>query len=289
MHAHDYKTNLLSILLGRWFRIPVLTTLHGYALGGGRLDWYFRVDRWSLPRMDHIVVVSEDLASTLFGWGIEPAKVSVVENAIDGEQFARRWPVDEAKALLGFRPDRLLVGAVGRLSPEKGFDRLIRAVDRLVRGGCPVDLAIIGEGGKRPRLESLIAELGVGERVRLLGHRTDAADLFQAMDVFALSSVCEGLPNVVLEALATEVPVVATRIAGVPSVIQHEQNGLLVEPDNVDQLAAALETLLADRTLRCRLAKAGRKTVEERFSFAAGWAGFGPCTTSCLPDNVSIP
>ena len=89
------------------------------------------------------------------------------------------------------------------------------------------------------------------------------------MDVFALSSICEGLPNVVLEALATEVPVVATRIAGVPSVIQHEQNGLLVEPDNVDQLAAALQTLLADRTLRCRLAKAGRKTVEERFSFAA--------------------
>ena len=186
LHAHDYKTNLLSILLRRWFRIPVLTTLHGYALGGGRLDWYFRVDRWSLPRMDHIVVVSDDLATTLVGWGIDRAKVSVVENAIDGEQFARRASVEEAKARLGFRVDRPLVGgAVGRLSPEKGFDRLIRAVHCLVRNGSPVELIVVGEGSERPRLESLIAELGLGDRVQLLGHRADAADLFQAMDIFA--------------------------------------------------------------------------------------------------------
>jgi glycosyltransferase involved in cell wall biosynthesis len=108
---------------------------------------------------------------------------------------------------------------------------------------------------------------GRGERIGLLGYRPETRELYQAMDVFCLSSLREGLPNVLLEAMALETPVVATRIAGVPRLIQPEQNGLLVEPGDEPGLTAALDRLLVDPSLRQKFARAGRQTIETSYSF----------------------
>jgi glycosyltransferase involved in cell wall biosynthesis len=117
-------------------------------------------------------------------------------------------------------------------------------------------------------LRALIAELGLHDRVRLLGFQTDARPIYEAIDLFVLSSLREGLPNVVLEAMAMETPVVATRIAGVPRLIQDGENGLLVEPGALDELTRAIARLLDDSDARLKLSAAGRKTVEQRYSFA---------------------
>jgi glycosyltransferase involved in cell wall biosynthesis len=191
----------------------------------------------------------------------------LVQNAIDTAQFQRRRNVAIAKAQLGLDPNRKLIGAIGRLSPEKGFDVLIRAVGRLVRDGAAVDLQIIGDGDDQRRLESLIAALGLGDRVQLIGYRADTIPYYEAFDVFALSSYREGLPNVLLEAMALETPVVATAIAGIPKLITHEVGGLLVPPGDAAALATALSRVLADGALARRLAQAGRATIEQRFSF----------------------
>jgi glycosyltransferase involved in cell wall biosynthesis len=267
LHAHDYKTNVLAVLLGKWHRLPVMTTVHGYVSQSKKLNLYYRIDRWALRRMDHIVVVSEDLLHRVKQWGIPSTRCSLVENAIDVEQYIRHLPTAEAKCQLGISPRSLVIGAVGRLAAEKALDRLILAVDRLLRTGRNLELIIIGEGAERPRLEALVARLDHGDSIRLLGYRTDTINLYQAMDVLVLCSLREAFPNVLLEALATEVPVVATPVAGVPQIIQHEKNGLLVQPDNVDQLTAALERLASDVVLRKRLAAAGRQVVEEKYSF----------------------
>jgi glycosyltransferase involved in cell wall biosynthesis len=145
---------------------------------------------------------------------------------------------------------------------------LIRAVDRLVAGGLDVELAIAGEGEEKPALQALAAQLGRTDRVRLLGYQPDLSGWYEAMDVFALSSLREGLPNVLLEALALEVPVVATRVAGVPRLITDSANGLVVEPGSADALTGALGRLLTDPDLRGRLRREGRRTVEKRYSFA---------------------
>ena len=160
------------------------------------------------------------------------------------------------------------MGAVGRLSAEKGFDVLIRAVAQMLRDALDIDLVIVGEGGERPALEALIVELGCKERVHLVGYQAETSRWYEAMDVFALSSVREGLPNVVLEAMALEVPVVATRVAGVPRLIESEKNGLLIEPGRQDELADALSRVLKSPEMRGRFQSAGRRTVAERFSFA---------------------
>ncbi|HTK74008.1 MAG TPA: glycosyltransferase family 4 protein, partial [Gemmataceae bacterium] len=193
----------------------------------------------------------------------------LIENAIDTDEFARRTDVAEAKRRLGVSPGRLAIAAVGRLSPEKGFDLLIRAVARLIETGLDLQLLVAGDGDAGAVLQSLAAELGLADRVRLLGYLSDPRPLYEAADVFALSSLREGLPNVVLEAMALGVPVVATRIAGVPRLVRDGDTGVLVEPGSVPELAAGLARLLGDPTARVRLAAAGRRNVVENYSFSA--------------------
>jgi glycosyltransferase involved in cell wall biosynthesis len=130
-----------------------------------------------------------------------------------------------------------------------------------------LELLIIGEGEERTKLEALITELGHRDRIKLLGYRADMLELYPALDVFALSSRREAFPNVVLEAMATDVPVVATAVAGVPDIIESGVNGILVKPDSVDEMSAALTRLIGDSALRYRIGAAGRGTIEARFSF----------------------
>lgn len=267
LHPHDYKTNVLAVLLARMFGLKLVTTLHGYVTIGGRLDWYYRLDRWAIRRMDHAIVVSDDLLDVVREIGVPAERVSLIENAIDAAEYRRRGPVAAAKARLGVPPGRFVIGAVGRLSPEKGFDNLIRAVARLVSDHWDVELWIAGEGDQREQLQALASELNLGERVRLLGQRSDLIELYQAFDVFVLSSLREGLPNVVLEALAIEVPIVATSVAGVPRVLENGQNGFIVRSGTPEELAGAISLLLDDEQLRERFGQAGRRTVEERYSF----------------------
>lgn len=268
LHAHDYKTNVLAVLLGRRFHLPAMTTLHGYGLGGGRLNWYYRIERWALRRMNRVVVVSEDLRDYALKQGVRPERCILIENAIDTKEYVRTIGAEEARARLSLSCRSMLVGGVGRLCAEKGFDHLIRAVHELNRGRTAVELLLIGEGDERSRLESLVRELECERSVRLLGYRADTMTLYQALDIFVLSSLREASPNVVLEAMAMEVPVIATRIAGVPRLIEDGVNGLLVEPGDVHGLAQALANLISDAALRIRLARAARQTVETTYSFA---------------------
>ncbi|MGD9648168.1 MAG: glycosyltransferase [Pirellulales bacterium] len=267
LHPHDYKTNVLAVLLARLFRLKVVTTLHGYVTIGGRLDWYYRIDRWAIRRMDHVIVVSDDLLEVVRDIGVPDERVTLIENAIDAGEYRRRIPAPAAKVRLGLSSDRLVIGAVGRLAPEKGFDRLVRAVARLASDGWNVELWIAGDGPERENLARLAEELNLGEHVRLLGHRSDLIDLYQAFDIFVLSSLREGLPNVMLEALATEVPVVATNVAGVPRLIENGRNGFVVRSGTPEELSAAISLLLGDEALRQRFAKAGRETIEQRYNF----------------------
>ena len=267
-HGHDYKTNLLGLLLRPFWPMRLVTTVHGWVEKSWRLSLYYAIDRLCLRRYDAVICVSEDLLETCLAHRVPAQRAVLIENAIDVHEYTRRRSIAEAKVRLGFDPDRLLVGAVGRLSAEKNFAGLVAAVGRLIRDGVAFDLAIAGEGPERERLESLIEQFRLAGHVRLLGHRSDMNDLYEAMDVFVLSSLREGLPNVLLEAMALEVPVVATRIAGIPRVISDGCNGLVVEPGQTEPLAAALGRLVRDAELRARLAIEGRRTIEARFSFA---------------------
>jgi glycosyltransferase involved in cell wall biosynthesis len=268
-HGHDYKSNALGLLLRRFWPMRLVTTVHGWVKETRRTPLYYWVDRKCLTRYEAVICVSEDLHDRCLALGVPAERCVLIENAIDTREFTPGRSVAEAKRQLGFPPERQLIGAIGRLSAEKGFEVLIRSVDDLLKQGVDVELWISGEGDQAAFLQGLVAQLGRQDRIKFLGYRADTRRLYEAMDIFALSSYREGLPNVLLEAMAMGVPVVATRVAGIPRLIRAGENGLLVTPGNGGELTGALARLLNDAPLRTRLKQAGRDTIEAAYSFPA--------------------
>jgi glycosyltransferase involved in cell wall biosynthesis len=268
-HGHDYKTNALGLLLKRFHRMRLVTTVHGWVHHTTRTPMYYKVDRWCLPRYEKVFCVSDDLHTICRDIGVKDENNILLENGIDTVEYTRRRTTGEAKALLGYPVNELLVGAVGRLEPEKAFELLIRAIHRLNDSELSVRLVIVGEGHDRSRLEGIATELGIADRVQLVGWQSDVRGYFEAMDLFVLSSLREGLPNVLLEAMALKVPCVATRIAGIPKLITDGRDGRLVSPNDLDELTRAVHELLTSDRMRAEFRTAARETIETRYSFAA--------------------
>jgi glycosyltransferase involved in cell wall biosynthesis len=266
-HGHDYKSNLLGVLLAKLWPMRLVTTAHGWVKHTRRTPVYYHVDRLCLRHYERVIAVSPDLHAECRKWA-GPARCELLENGIDLEEFTRKNATPTAQRQLGLPPGRHVIGAAGRLSPEKGFDVLLRSVAELVRRGVNAHLVLIGEGDEQANLERLATELGIRARCSLVGYQADLRPYYEAMDVFALSSLREGLPNVLLEALALEVPVVATKINGIPRLIRDGYNGHLVEPNQVAPLTDALHHCLDHPGHRQQLAAAGRQTVATGYSFA---------------------
>lgn len=217
---------------------------------------------------DGVVANSEAVRDYLVAnEGARRGRVEVIYNGVDLERFGGQ-DRSALRAELGWAPEDLVIGAVGRLEPVKGYDHLLQAVARLATSGRPMKLAFAGDGTQREPLAALARQLGIEGRVLFLGFRKDVAALYGAFDVFVLSSLREGFPNVVIEAMASGCPVVATRVGGVAEIVVDGQSGLVVEPASAESLTGALQALADDEALRHALAAGGRRRVEERFALA---------------------
>jgi glycosyltransferase involved in cell wall biosynthesis len=266
-HGHDYKTNALGILLKRFWPMRLVTTVHGWVHHTSRTPFYYKLDQLCLPRYERVMCVSEDLLEKCLSCGVNAKNCLLLENGIDIADYTRKLDARVARKTLGLPEQGFIVGAVGRLADEKGFDLLIRSIHALLARGLDARLVIVGEGGERNKLEELAAQLGIADRVSLPGWQADVRTYYEAMDAFAMSSHREGLPNVLLEAMALKVPVVATRINGVPRLVQDGRNGFLVEPGDGEGLTTALVGLLKNQALRDVFSEAARRLVETRYSF----------------------
>jgi glycosyltransferase involved in cell wall biosynthesis len=271
VHAHDYKTDVLALLLARAERVVPLATVHGWTGHSRRERWlYYPLDKRLLPRFPRLIAVSGTIRRELLRRGVRPERVSTVLNGIDPRAFRRdpaRGPA--VRAALGIAPDDVVLGAVGRLEPQKRFDRLLEVFAALRQGRPQLRLFLVGEGSTRGELETAARRLGIEGDCRLLGQRSDVADLHHAFDLFVQSSDYEGTPNVVLEAMALETPVVATDAGGTGELIEHGVHGLIVPPGDPVRLRAAIAIALADREGTARRAAAARERIEGPLSFAA--------------------
>jgi len=271
VHAHDYKTNLIALMLGRAEGVIPLSTVHGYTGHSWRERLlYYPADRRILARFPLVIAVSSDLRQALIRAGARPERVRTVLNGIDHRRF-RRDPaqVPELRQALGLLPDEIALGGVGRIEPQKRFDILLRTLAILLPDRPCLRLFVVGEGGLRSELERLARDLGVAHACRFLGHRGDLARIYPALDVLVQSSDYEGTPNVVLEAMAFETPIVATDVGGTTELIRHDIDGLVVPPRDDRALADAIARTLKDsRATRARVA-AARMRVEQELSFDA--------------------
>jgi glycosyltransferase involved in cell wall biosynthesis len=269
VHAHEYKTNLLALLLARVEPVIPLTTVHGWSGSSLRERFYYAIDRRLLARYPLVITVSEAIRRVVIEHGARPDRVRRVSNGID-EQYFRRDPDarQRTRSRLGIDAASPVIGAVGRLEGEKRFDLLLRAA-AAARGVGDVTLVIAGEGSRRADLEKLAGSLGIRSRVHLPGHWEDVRQLYPAFDVYVQSSDTEGIPNALLEAMAMEVPVVATRVGGTAELIDDGVHGLLAPRGDTEALTRAIEcTLSAPAGAHDRIA-AARTRIERELSFAA--------------------
>jgi glycosyltransferase involved in cell wall biosynthesis len=204
----------------------------------------------------------------------EPDADFAERKAGTGEHLARittgtNYPSSELAALrreLGLPIDGILFGTVGRLDPVKDHRTLLHAFAPIARLDCPAYLLIVGDGPMRDDIGALVAELGIGNKVFLLGERQDIPKLLKALDVFTLTSIAEGISNTVLEAMASGLPVVATRVGGNPELVEHGRTGQLIASRDVPGLTSALEAYLNDSSLQQEHGRAGRARAVEHFS-----------------------
>jgi glycosyltransferase involved in cell wall biosynthesis len=268
--CHGYKANLLGRVAARRLGIPAVAVARGWTGESWRVRCYEALDRWHLRWMDHVVGVSDAQAAKVARAGVAAERLSVIHNAIDGGRFdGDRAAARRRLNALFASPPRLLVGAAGRLSPEKGFTILVEAAAVVGRKEPAAAFVIVGDGPLRAALENEARRRGLDGKVVFTGYRRDLDALMPGFDLFTLPSFTEGLPNVVLEACAASVPVVATAVGGTPEIVEDGVNGLLVPPGDGLALAGALLRLLGDGQLRVDLAERGRARVEDRFTFAA--------------------
>jgi glycosyltransferase involved in cell wall biosynthesis len=266
VQTHSVKSHFWLRMSGLARRKPWVAFHHGYTFQDAKMRAYNLLDRWSLRAPSRIVTVSRAFAEQLSARGVPPARITVLHNAIDPEWLSISR--EEARRKLAIGSGQPLVVAVGRLSREKAFDRLLEAFAYFLgenAAGEPL-LIIVGEGLERGNLERQIAARGLTGRVRLTGQIARVQPFYAAADVVAISSSTEGSPNVLLEAMAARVPVVATTVGGIPEIVANEESALLVPPGDVAAFAGALARIFAHRDEAHARAERAHRLIVERHS-----------------------
>ena len=266
--THQVKSHFLMKVSGLWKKYPWVAFNHGYTTTDRKMLLYNRLDRWSLPRADRVVTVCDAFAQKLVNMRVPPARIHVQHNSIRPEPNVR---MDEVRALrkqLGIKEDERIILAVGRLSKEKAQIDLLRAVKNLRETKPEVNakLVIVGDGPEREPLAAAAASLRLSDRVVFTGQVNNVQVYYAAADVLVNPSHSEGSPYVLLEAMAANVPLVATAVGGVPEMLENNKSALLVPPNDPTSLAASIARLLTDRELAQRLTTNASLLVDTRYT-----------------------
>ncbi|MDT7688778.1 MAG: hypothetical protein QOE46_1537 [Acidobacteriota bacterium] len=270
IQTHQVKSHFLVKLSGLWRRHPWIAFHHGYTTTDVKMQFYNRLNRWSLPTAHRVVTVCGAFAPQLTREGVRPERIFVRHNSINPNS-AGGVNDDDVRALkerLGIGEGERIVLAVGRLSREKAHVDLVNALGRMHATDPAINfrLVIVGEGPEQQAVERAAREQGVNERVVFAGHVSDVRPFYALADVMVLPSHSEGSPNVLLEAMAAGVPVVATKVGGVPEIVEDEESALLVAPRDHIAMAEAVARLINGAPLAKRLASKARALVAAHYT-----------------------
>lgn len=265
LHAHMPHAHLLAGMAGLVAGRPVLTTIHARQLCTLDLEVHRAFHT-------HVSVVCRQTFCQALGLGVDPARLSCDPNGVDTGAFAPRPRSGRLRRALGLADEVPLAGCVGRLSPEKGPEVLVRAAQLAQRRAPALHFVFVGDGPMAGELRALAQALGVADRVHFAGPQADMPDVYADLDLQVCCSHTEAMPLAVLEGMASGLPVVATRVGGVPELVAHGASGLLVAPGDFDALATACATLAGTAALRRRLGRHGRERAERGFPLDAAAA-----------------
>jgi glycosyltransferase involved in cell wall biosynthesis len=261
--ATGYKADVIASALRD---VPTVATARGWTAEDAKVRFFEWLDRKTLRRHDAVTVVSKVLRDEVVRQGVAPDRVFWVPNAIDLDRLPPRRRREDLCREIGIDPARPIVGAVGRLSPEKGHRILLDAFHRLRTNLPGAQLVLVGDGPEEAALRVHAQQLGLSDTITFMGLRKDGQQIVGALDVTALPSFSEGMPNVVLEAFAYGTPVVATAVGGVPDMLASAAAGWLVPAGDPARLADALAEALENRPEAERRAHQAHVALTESFT-----------------------
>jgi glycosyltransferase involved in cell wall biosynthesis len=268
LHTVLWAANCYGRLAAFGLGIPQVVTAERNAIA--RPWWEVAIERALDPMTSLYLVNARAVAAELERHGLPAAKMRVVHNGTDLGRFppfrVERGP---GRVALGLGHDGPLVAQVGRLAPQKDFPTFLRAAALVAQARPDAAFLVVGEGPARPQLEALAHDLGIAERVRWLGLRHDVPAVLAGVDVAVLTSRFEGLPNVVIEAMAAGAAVVAADVGGCAELVADGREGVLVASGGPEAFAGAVAGLLADEPKRRAFVVAARDRVEREFSLDA--------------------
>jgi glycosyltransferase involved in cell wall biosynthesis len=259
VHAFDFYANLLLLPVARLAGVRAVIGSHRQ-LGDLLTPSQFRAQAAAFRFCHRIVCNSQAAANRLREHGVSARKLVVIPNGLDPEAFISADPIFPRKEGI------VRVGMIGRMNVTyKNQAAFVRAAKRICERSDRVEFVLVGDGVFRPEFERQAQSLG--SRVRFLGEQKDIPRVLAALDLVVVPSVSESLPNVILEAMAAGVPVVATRVGGIPEVVEHERTGLLVPPEDDDRLVEAIERLILQASLRTEYGRRAREIALSRFQW----------------------
>ena len=265
VQTHAVKSHLLARIAGLPGIAPWVAFHHGYTWPTVKARAYNQLDRLTLRSARKVLTVSRPFRDELISFGVRSQRIEVIHNAIPvGWGIVGRGSTDSAalRASAGIPRDRKVILIVGRLSREKDHLTLLDAAGRL-RPDVEPHLVIVGEGPERPRIEQRIRELGLRGNVTMTGQQSSAEPWYGVADLAVLSSLSEGSPNALLEAMAAGVPVVATKVGGIPEIVSNGESALLVRPGDVGEMESAMRRMFTESGLAERLARRSTELIAE--------------------------
>lgn len=276
IHTHGSKPNAYGFAASRMTKKAIVATCHNRIENslvsgdkgiGNYLSnrLYYSIDNSILPRFDKVIAVSEDVKRLLLENRIDGGRISVVYNGVDAGKFIDR---DGGKIRAEFNIDKntMIVGTVARLTQEKGLSNLLLAAKEVLNQFPDTIFMLAGDGPLRDDLIKKTAESGIKERVIFTGQRNDIPEVYSSLDIFVLPSLIEGLPMVLLEAMAAGKPVIATRVGAIPGVIEDGKDGIIINPGDIGELKEAIISIMTDPELARRFSQNAFKKVSEQFS-----------------------
>ena len=282
MHAHLGNAHALASLAGAVTAVPTLATLHGRSIALQDLEAY-------CLGHSEVTVVCEDARLQALRFGMSPAHVHLIPNGIDCAEFDATADGFDLRAQLGLAPDIRLVGFVGRLDTEKNPLMFVQMAERLRYRHPDVVFVLIGEGPLRAPLQERVQAMGAAETIVFAGNQTSMRDVYAALEVLVLTSLTEGMPFALMEAMASGVPAVATHVGGVPTILRAGSSGVLVHAGDVEYAGEAVSGLLDDPARRHAMGARARHTIATNLPWARTAADIAGCLQRLAGDGAITP
>jgi glycosyltransferase involved in cell wall biosynthesis len=268
LHSHEYKSDMLAYAVARLRPLPIVTTIHGWITHSLKRRWVIGLSQRLLPRFDRVIAVSQETRRRILACGVSPDRVVTIHNGIVVGRYQRRdHPAGFVRRHFGLPADAIVIANIGRLSPEKGSFDFLEAAAVVTHRHAKAYFVFVGDGPDRSALEARAAALGLRDRVLFTGFMTDVRPVYADTQILALTSHTEGFPNVVMEALCMDVPVLATDVGGTGELVRNDENGVLVPAHRPEAIADGLCRLLGDPSWAAELALAGKRAVYRDFAF----------------------